>query len=192
VRTPFCLCPQIEPIQTRIELVVIRHPLEAWKTTNTARLAALALPRLRIIPYEGPEGEANGERWLAKDAVLLFPEAPAEPEGADSGAAPRSRPLPAAPTQLVVLDGTWRQVRKMARRLTALSALPRLQLTPAPAKVVRLREPPTENALSTLEAIALGLKELGEEDACPRLLQLHSLMVERVLTARGLGSRVVP
>ena len=84
-----------------------------------------------------------------------------------------------------MLDGTWRQTRRMFAKLPALHALPRLTLPPKAAPVLRLRVSTFSEGRSTLEAIAdaLGMIE-GEAVALP-LHRLHALYVERVFRARG-------
>ena len=46
LRVDFCICPGIVPTQTRTQLVLIRHWREARKSSNTGRIAGLALPEL--------------------------------------------------------------------------------------------------------------------------------------------------
>jgi len=154
-------------------LLVVRHVRESEKSTSTARVAALALPNLSFVEFNDDPARADAE--LApklKRAVLLFPtEGEAAPlEGIE---------------QLVVLDGTWRQTRRMLKKLPSLAALPRLALPEKPEAPLRLRESPTPEGRSTLEALADALELLeGAATAAP-LHQLHALMVERVFKARG-------
>jgi DTW domain-containing protein YfiP len=160
----------------------VRHLREGWKSTGTTRIAALALPALTCLEYGDDAQPALGQLTPERleGAVLLFP------------AEPGTAPAPAEVRRLVVLDGTWRQVRRMLRRLPALQALPRLSLATSPGPVVRLRRPTFEEGRSTLEAIAGALALLeGAEVAAP-LLALHALHVERTLRARGVWGRRAP
>jgi DTW domain-containing protein YfiP len=88
---------------------------------------------------------------------------------------------------LVVLDGTWRQTRKMLRRLPELSRFPRYSLATAVEAQTRdrLREPPRAGARSTLESIADALSALDSPECGQRLLELHGRFVERTRLARG-------
>lgn len=175
VREPFCICPDVPTLSTHTEIVVVRHLRESWKSTGTARIAALALPRLTCLEY-GEDSQPAADTLAAMpldDAALLFPgESPAPFDSS------RLR-------RLIVLDGTWRQTRRMFRRLPALHHLPCLALPPKPQPVLRLRASTLEEGRSTLEAIAdaLGLVE-GDAAGTP-LHRLHELYVERVLRARG-------
>jgi DTW domain-containing protein len=173
----WCVCELIGEAQpSRPEVLVVRHHWEAFKSTGTARLAALALSNLRILDMaaENPEPVRDALRSL-EDAWLLYP-----------GGATTER-APPRPRTLVVLDGTWRQTRKMLRRLPELSRLPRFSLSPPPddAARSRLREAPRPDARSTLESIADALAELDSAECGARLLALHATFVERTRRSRG-------
>jgi DTW domain-containing protein YfiP len=174
VRQEFCLCQDFAPVPTRTEVLIVRHLREALKSTGTARIAGLALPHSRLIEYADKPEPVTEALGSLEGACLLFPtDTPAPwPE------------LP--PGKLVVIDGTWRQTRRMYQRLPALHALPRLALPTRPARVLRLRETTFEEGRSTLEAIAEALRLLEGDAVAAPLHALHALYVERVLRARGI------
>lgn len=170
-----CLCAELPSVPTRTELLVIRHHKETLKSTNTARMAALALPRCRIVSYGSPGQpfdasvlEDDGSTWL------LFPDAQQIP-------GPQAPP----PRRLIVLDGSWGQARRMVQRMPALRRLPGLKLPPPPPDSRRLRRPPHPDGMSTLEAMAGALAYLEGEDVARPLYELHERMIDRVLTSRG-------
>lgn len=159
-------------VHTRTEIVVIRHEREGWKSTGTARIAGLALPKLRLIEYREDAQPALAELPSVTPAHLLFPG-----EGAAT--------LASGVTRLILLDGTWRQTRKMFGKLPPLHGLPKVALPPGPSKVLRLRDSTFEEGRSTLEAIAESVALLeGAEVAAP-LFSLHDDYVQRVFKARG-------
>lgn len=176
IREAYCLCPYLPEVRPRTALVLVRHTREAWKSTGTARIAALALPELTLLDYgEDCEPAARELSPLLEGAALLFPPAPGDV--AQVARAPLRR--------LIALDGTWRQARRMLKKLPGLAALPRLALPPKEEPVLRLRSSPRAQDRSTLEALADALALLeGPELALP-LHRLHALMVERVFRARG-------
>jgi DTW domain-containing protein YfiP len=156
--------------------LIVRHKWEAFKSTGTARVAALSLSNLSILDMaaENPDPVREQLRVL-EDAWLLYP-------GHTEGEGERARPK-----TLVVLDGTWRQTRKMLRRLPELARFPRFSLQPAAdgAARDRLREPPRPGALSTLESIAEALGQLDSPTVGQRLLALHQEFVARTRHSRG-------
>lgn len=169
---PLCLCPDAPRLAVRTRLLVVRHHKEALKTTNTARLACLALEGSRMAGYGTPNVPFDPAPLTEPGTWLLFP---------DGGTPAGGRP---PPRQLVVLDGTWAQARRMVQRVPELRGLPRLALPPPPPRT-RLRTPPHPDGMSTLEAIAQAYRVLEGEHVAAPLEALHDLFVERVLTLRG-------
>ncbi len=178
IRHEFCLCAALPTVQTKTHLVLVRHERESWKSTGTARVASLALPNLSLVDYGEdfrPAQDALSGASI-EGAWLLFP---TDPEG------PRY-PQPTGPVRkLIILDGTWRQTRRMLRRLPSLETLPRLSLPPKEEPPLRLRESPSAEGRSTLEAVADALRVLEGPEVADPLDRLHALMVERVFRARG-------
>lgn len=161
-----CLCAEIPTIATRTRVVIVRHHLERWRSSNSGRLAHLALSNSEIIDHGGAEGPAVMPPL--DGAWLVFPEG--EPR--------HEAPVP-PPRQLVFLDATWSQARRMFRKLSALRGLPILRLADAPMPAARLRESPGEGRVSTIEAIARALRLVeGEGPALP-LERLFALVVAR-------------
>lgn len=171
------MCAAIPRVETRVELLIVQHVTELRLTSNTGRLAALALPKARIESYGGGE-PFDGSVLLAEPAALLY-------SAAASGPSTQASELPNI-TKLVVLDGSFRQARRMYKRIHALRQLPELAL-PAPSVAPhRLRQPPHEGGMSTLEAIAHALALLeGPEVAAP----LHALQAEFVHRMDNLRGR---
>ena len=160
-----CLCSEVPTIATRTRVVIVRHHLERHRSSNTGRLAHLALPNSEIIDYGG---RCVAELPPLEGAWLLFPEgdraAPLEP-----------------PKQLVVLDATWSQARRMFRKLAVLRGLPILRLPPGPMAAARLREAPGPGMVSTIEAIARALEQL--EGTGRELDALFGVAVQRAAAA---------
>lgn len=172
-----CLCASIGPREPSTpSVLIVRHHWEAWKSTGTARLAELALSNLRIIDMKAEEPEpVRAELGALEGAWLLYP-------GLEGSAR-----LQTPPRTLVVLDGTWRQTRKMLRRLPELSRLPLFSLEDDPRTLERdrLRQPPRPGARSTLESIADALRVLDSPERGQRLLDLHARFVEQTRSSRG-------
>lgn len=175
IRETHCICAHLPQLQTRTNIVIVRHERESWKSTGTARIAALALPQLRILEFgedAQPARSALSDVLMA-GAHLLFPTEQSAPWTDNSI------------QQLVLLDGTWRQARRMFSKLPALSTLPRLALPPQNTAVLRLRESHFEGGRSTLESIATAVSLLEGAAAAAPLFELHSRYVEQVFRARG-------
>jgi DTW domain-containing protein YfiP len=177
LQLPICVCEILPRVDANTEFVLIRHITELKLTHNTGRFAALSLPNSRILAYGG--GDSFDESSLAEPGTALL---------YCTGSA---RPLPFAPRRLIVLDGSFRQARRMYKRVAALRALPEFTL-PAPAVTpTRLRQPTLPGGMSTIEAIATALSLLeGPERAAP-LWALHAELVRRADRMRGRKRAIV-
>lgn len=162
----------------------MRHVREHRKSTNTARLAARALERCKLLTY--------GDRYYPLDIAsvpttgyLLFPEAldhggnpdPNGPPVHDLGEGPPPEPF----ENLIVLDGTWAQARRMSHRLEPVARMPRLSFKEIPPRA-RLRRPPMANTSATLEAIGHALWYLEGEAIGAPVLQVFDQFVEAYYT----------
>ena len=178
-RPEVCLCPEIPRLRTRTEVLLLRHASERTRSTNTARWAALALG-CEVLDHGAPGAALDLSRLEEPGTWVLFP-----------GGAPAPGTPP--PRRLVVLDGSWSQARRMIQRIPALRALPRLALDERPAAPLaadglpRLRRPPHEAGMSTIEAMARALARLGEQEAAAGLDALHAAALQRAWGLRGLG-----
>jgi len=161
-----CLCAAIPTVATRTRVVIVRHHLERWRSSNSGRLAHLALPNSEIVEHGGDAGTAALPPL--DGAWLVFPES--EPALA--------APVP-PPRQLVVLDASWSQARRMFRKLAALRGLPILRLPDDAMPVARLRDSPGPGRVSTIEAIARALRLVEGDAAAAPLEALFALAVER-------------
>ena len=176
VRDGWCICGHVTPAPTQTQIIIVRHQYEAWRSSGTARIAELAMPHCRLVqanpPYERIDQSISdlGAAWL------LFP-----------GGQPADQ-LGPPPGRLIVLDGTWREVRRLHRRLPALWSLPRFTLPAKSDAPVRLRRSRSTHHRSTLEAIADAIAELEGTAVAAPLHALHERFVEQSLRARGAWS----
>jgi DTW domain-containing protein YfiP len=152
-----CICPWVRPVHVPASLLILQHPLEVANAKNSARLLHLCVAG-SVLAVGETFDEAQLDALLHADGrrpVLLYPETQglALPEA-------QSLPPPAA-LRLVVLDATWRKSRKMLHQNPALQHLPRLALQDMPASAYRIRKAHAPDQLSTLEASAYALGQLG-------------------------------
>jgi DTW domain-containing protein YfiP len=168
-----CICHWVRPLSSRVDLLILQHPLEVRNAKNSARLLHLCLPGSRL---EVGETFPDLQTLLYADGrvpVLLYPETPGEP-------APTADVVPPDRLRLVVLDATWRKSRKMLHVNPELQRLPRLALHDVPASAYRIRKAHAAHQLSTLEAAALALAQLeGDAAAYRPLLQAFDGFVQQ-------------
>ncbi|MFP2909017.1 tRNA-uridine aminocarboxypropyltransferase [Pyxidicoccus sp. 3LFB2] len=163
-----CLCAEIPRVETRTRILLLQHVMEIAKKSNTGRVASLALTNSRLLVYGSP-AEAIDTAVLSEPGTwLLFPDGPTAPPDAP------------APRQLVVLDGSWSQTRRMTQRLPVLRTLPRLALPAPEPGMLRLRETTHPSGMSTLDAIARAVAVLEGPEASAPLERLAALRVQRI------------
>jgi DTW domain-containing protein YfiP len=168
-----CVCADIPALDTRTRVVIVRHHLEQWRSSNSGRLAHLALANSVIVEHGGRGGPAVMPPL--EGAWLVYPQGE-----------PRVIAPDPPPRQLVFLDATWSQARRMFRKLDALRGLPILRLPDAPMPAARLRESPGEGRVSTIEAIARALRLVEGEVPAAALEALFAIAVQRaVATGRN-------
>jgi len=162
-----CVCDLVPDLRARTPVVIVAHPHELSKPTNTGRFVPTSLDRGSLV--------LRGELAAPPDgAAVLFPSDDAVPLD------------PArSPTTLYVPDGTYKQARRMLRRDAHLSALPRVALPKAVRAVGHMRRGAEPHQLSTYEAVAraLGILE-GPEIEAP-MLAFVEIVVKRTLWHRG-------
>jgi DTW domain-containing protein YfiP len=166
-----CLCAGLEPLRIRTRIVLATHPVERHKPTNTGNLVRLVLPscEIRIAGRNDCPWDPTG----LEGAWLLHPSGARELEVSDR------------PPALVVVDGTWRQAKRMLEREPTLAALPRVRLPPGWPGDFRIRTTRHPDRLSTLEAVARALIIIEGFDPGRALLDAQRRMVDRTLWSRG-------
>ena len=168
-----CICHWVRPLSSRVDLLILQHPLEVRNAKNSARLLHLCLPGSRL---EVGEAFTDLHTLLHADGrvpVLLYPATPGV-------VPPLLDPTPPERLRLVVLDATWRKSRKMLHVNPELQRLPRLALHDVPASAYRIRKAHAAHQLSTLEAAALALGQMeSDADAYRPLLQAFDGFVQQ-------------
>ena len=170
MRREMCLCARVPTVQTKVRFLIVQHIVERLRTSNTGRLAALALPNSEILEYGGPI-PLDPERLAGPGTWLLYPS--------------RSGASGPEPQRLIVLDGSWHQSRKMYMRLKPLRDMPCLSLSPPDPNLVRLRRQPRPEAMSTLEAVAAAVAHFEGEEKARSLFALHDEHASRILALKG-------
>lgn len=171
-----CLCALLPTITPRLNLVIVRHTQERHKPTSTTRLVMNCVTGTVVHDWVG-RGVPIDLALDPADSFLLFPrqDGPAIP-AAELADWPR-------PPTVVIVDGTWRQCRKMAHNVPGLRGLRTVQLPSSPASRPAMRTQIREDGLATAEAVSRLLTAAGDDGA--PLFHVYRLMVERVLKSRG-------
>lgn len=182
-----CLCSLVSPVENRVEVLVLQHPLEQLQAKGTARLLTLSLRCSRLVVGEqfdhevlqallhGPSPDGS-----ARQPLLLYP-SEAHPHSQATASREPAPTGPPAALRLVVLDGTWRKSRKMLAINPLLQSLPRLSLAEPPPSRYTVRRAEQTQQRSTLEATLLALQQLeGSAEPYEALWTGFDAMVTRL------------
>jgi DTW domain-containing protein YfiP len=168
-----CVCASLPALEARVEVVVLMHRLERFKSTNTGRLAARSLARGQSVIRDrlAPPVVAAVPR-----SYVLFPR-------------PDALPLTAATAggidRLIVPDGTWPQAARLTRRDPLCAGLPCVKLTSTRPSRYVLRRSDRPDALCTFEAIAEALRILENDAVADRMHAAFIPWIERSLEIRA-------
>jgi DTW domain-containing protein YfiP len=166
-----CVCALIPRLAPRTPIIVVAHPQELEKPTNTGRFVAASLESARLVRrHELTSPPPPG-------SALLFPSDDATPLDPQTLGAP--------PTVLYVPDGTYRQARRMMKRDPYLSALPRVGLPKHVRAVGHIRTGLRPDHLSTYEAVARALGILEGPHLETPMRAFLAIVVGRTLFHRG-------
>lgn len=178
--------PKVE-LQTPIRIV--QQIRERSKPTNTARLFATMVPATPILPFGMREPPFDEAPLLDPDIEFynLFLRDDATPIDE------LPEPAPGKKRGFVVLDGTWHQCSRMARRVPVVRDLPCVMLPPGKPSIWRVRTQHDPRGVSTFEATVRLLEIVEGSEAVRPLVEAFEVITARLLHLKGkLKSPEVP
>lgn len=178
-----CICDYRFQIRSSYRFALLMHRYESFKPTNTGRLIADCLADTQCYGWNRLEPDP---RLIAlindpqQQPVLVFP------EGDDY----KDRMITADQLDtnkqvvLIILDGTWRQARRMFRHSRYLDSLPVIQPELTKTSRYQLRKASDPSHLCTVEVAAALLEQLGDALAAEHLDNYFGIFNEHYARAR--------
>jgi DTW domain-containing protein YfiP len=200
---PLCICDSIEPIDNKIELLILQHPQEQDRALATARVAAQHFKKATVkIGLSWPslakalgKPVADPQRW----AILYLGSAKVSDFETDRDILAIDRKGLAEENQrallkdiqgIVLLDGTWSQAKALWWRNAWMLKCQRVILGPArPSLYGKLRREPRKDGLSTIEAAGMLLASLERK---PEIETTLNASFERMLAKYREAQSVMP
>ena len=196
-----CICDAAESFSNRIRVLILQHPQEQFKVLNSARLTRLALknsdlrvglswPNFKRVCGDGSLPSEWGILYLKNELHLSSNNDSASAKQADKNSAMSVTGKNGRVIEdlsqikgIVVIDGSWKQAKAMWWRNPWFLRLNRISLNPSHPS---LRKQVKKSGLSTVEAAALALGELGEDRCiCQSLIkQYEELIVKPAVTLK--------
>lgn len=170
-----CVCAEIEPIDNRIDLLILQHPQEQDVELGTAGLTVahlrratlrvgLSWPSLTKALGRPADPKAWGVLYLGSaKAALVAPGREVAPLSRKGTVHPDGDARMAQLEGVILLDGSWAQAKAMWWRNPWLLKCQRIILGPRrPSRYGKLRREARSDAVSTLEAAAILLSHLEQ------------------------------
>lgn len=142
-------------MDSAIQLVILQDPTEAKHKLSTAPLLARSISHAQLLVGDIFSQECICAGFNSEQIAVLYPfsHKPALAKADYSNI-----------KRLIVLDGTWRKVRKMLLNNPWLHDLQHMALNFTNASQYRIRSSPRADGLSTIEAALFALNELENTD----------------------------
>lgn len=189
LKPDICACDKMPTVELKTPLCIVQQIRERTKPTNTARLFHNMVPTVPILPFgmreppfdPGPLEDPDVEFYnlFLRDDATPVDELPELAPGKRRG--------------FVVLDGTWHQCSRMARRVPVVRDLPCVMLPPGKPSIWRVRTQHDPRGVSTFEATVRLLEIVEGPEAVKPLIEAFELITARLLHLKGkLRSPEVP
>ncbi|MCR9164662.1 MAG: tRNA-uridine aminocarboxypropyltransferase [Nannocystaceae bacterium] len=189
LKPEICACELMPTVELNTPIRIVQQIRERSKPTNTARLFATMVPATPILPFGMREPPFDETPLLDPDVEFynLFLRDDATPID------DLPEPAPGKRRGFVVLDGTWHQCSRMARRVPVVRDLPCVMLPPGKPSIWRVRTQHDPRGVSTFEATVRLLEIVEGPDTVRPLVEAFEVITARLLHLKGkLKSPEVP
>lgn len=192
-----CICNEHPNLSSLVDFVLLYHPDEIFKPTNTGRLIADAFPN---NTYAFSHSRTEPQQQLlnlindpSRKCVIIFPLNDDQISDSQSDNQ-NNKNTHKVTTQLkpsdkkltlILLDGTWRQGRRMFNGSQWLKKCIVFKIIPSDKSLYGTRSAACESHLSTAESAALALENFGEKSNAKALFDYFVLFNQRYLKMRS-------
>lgn len=181
-----CICAARPVVTSHSAFCLVMYRGEAYKPSNTGRLIADVVTDNRAFLWDRTQPDKNLLDLLQNPVyspILIFPHEYAEAERCihhpNEIPSIRSGKIPL----FVLLDGTWREARKMFKS-SYLSTLPVLGIQPAMPSSYLMRDAAHLYQLCTAEVGIAALKLAGDSAAAQALQDYFSLFCKNYMVLK--------
>ncbi|MFC6671026.1 tRNA-uridine aminocarboxypropyltransferase [Marinobacterium aestuariivivens] len=156
-----CICEYRVRVNAQARFWLLTHRKEVYKPTNTGRLILDTIEGSEVFEWSRTEPEAGFVEQLQSemfDPYIVFPEAPDYSDRmVEFERKPGREPV------FIVLDGTWRQARRMFRHSRYLDRIPVIEPRTTRQTRYDLRTQVESHHLCTAEVAAAMLEQIGDD-----------------------------
>lgn len=181
-----CICPWRTEMRIGIDIILLMHRDEVFKPTNSGRLIADTFPaNTYVFPWsrtQPPEALLSLLVEPERYPVVLFP--PGQDYCGHVHIGPPKLTMRQKLT-LILLDGTWKQARKMFKTSRWLHNLPLVVLDEEREGRYAVRQAAAAGQLATAEAVAAFLQGCQEPSAAQLLADYFDVFNQHCLSTRS-------
>lgn len=181
-----CLCANIPAPSARSAVLLLMYTGECYKPSNTGRLIADVAAESYAFVWDRTQPDPALLQLLQRQdlaPVVVFPHEYASAERCISAVAPELHSGSKKPL-FIMLDGTWREAKKMFSKSPYLDQFPVLGINPTVASGYKLREAAHLHQLCTAEVGIEVLKLAGDEQAAADLTQYFQLFRRQYMAGK--------
>lgn len=177
-----CICRYKLAYRAQARFLLLMHHVEGFKPTNTGRLIEDCIQGTQRYKWSRTEPSAALLAAISQpdiDPYIVFPEGEGYADRMVSFEAKAGKqPV------FIILDGTWRQARRMFRHSRYLDHLPVIQPQIEETSRYRLRKAAVDGQLCTAEVAAAMLAVVGDETGRDLLSAYFDIFNEHYRAAR--------
>ena len=158
-----CVCADKPSVKSSAVFWLLTHNDEYYKPTNTGRLIVDSIQDSRVFKWSRTAPDPDFMNALSDPAYapcLVFPSGDSYHERMVKSPALVGK-IPA----FIILDGTWRQARRMFRLSRYLDHLPVIEPSSGTVSRYQLRQSAEEHHLCTAEVAAAILREVEDHNS---------------------------
>jgi DTW domain-containing protein YfiP len=158
----YCICHARPSGSNHVAVLLLLSENEVLKPSNTGRLIADTISETYVHQWNRTEPDGELLALLKNPGfypLILFPQ-----DYIDNQARIHSTSTSLPPGKkllLILLDGSWREARRMFRKSPYLNSIPVASIQPTQLSQYKLRKSTNEIHLSTAEVTALALNQFG-------------------------------
>lgn len=166
-----CLCAHQPNLDSQVAVLLLVSENEVFKPSNTGRLIADTIKETYVYQWHRTDLEPELLQLLKDDRYqpcVIFPESYVD-DPSRVLTQPQTLLQSNKTPLLILLDGSWREARRMFRKSPYLESFPVLSVQPDAVSQYLMRRSDNETHLATAEVAALVLEQLGETEAAHTL-----------------------
>ncbi len=165
-----------------MEIVLLTHERELDRLTNSGQLALAAFPQYcRRVTWSRTQPDLQLQQACeTQQALLLFPETEGLfPETEEQAISHQGDELILSQQQIIILDATWQEARKMVRQSPYLQQVQRFTLCGQQSSQYQLRRNQLTDGLCTVECVQAIFLQLNMQAEAEQLQQDFELFNQR-------------